>query len=267
MQYYKVVVLDMDGTLLNGKNEVSQVNKETIMELKEQGIQFILASGRPYDSIVPYAVELDLDLPIISANGALVKSVTNDEVIYSSILSTKWVKEILNFAKDTTFAVSLYLKDEIFTFDEDMLNLHKSLEGLDAKKIDSFKGNQSVIKILMANHPDKVNETIKQFELRYKNNLYITSSEPYFLEIMNSNASKGIALEQLIKKMSVSPKEVIAIGNNFNDIAMFEVAGFSVAMSNSPLEVQGIADFVTKSNVDDGVAYVLKKVFKKEVLQ
>src|SRR5690625_4643308 len=81
---YKLVVLDMDGTLLNGENIVSEANKEIILQLSQQGVKFILASGRPYESLVPYAKDLRTDLPIISANGALVKAPDNEEVYFAS---------------------------------------------------------------------------------------------------------------------------------------------------------------------------------------
>lgn len=260
---YKLVVLDMDGTLLNGEHEVSEENRETIMGLMEQGVQFVLASGRPYESIVPYVKDLGLELPIISANGALVKSVINNEVYFSSSLPMQQVEEILDFADQTSFAVSLYLENEIVTFDEEMVNLHSDLEGLKAKKINNFSGNNPIIKILLTDHPDKVNKTISWFESKYKNDLYITSSEPNYLEVMNINASKGIAINNLIKKMDLSAKEVVVMGNNFNDVTMFGIAGLSVAMSNSPQRVREVADFVTKSNVENGVAYALERIFSK----
>lgn len=259
---YKLVVLDMDGTLLNGKNRVPRKNRDAIKNLMERGVQFVVASGRPYESIVPYAKNLCIDLPIISANGALVKSPRTNEVYFSSSLPGKWVEEILLFAQETTFAVSLYLEDEILSFDKNMIDLHNNLEGLEAKKIENFAGNQPVLKILMANQPDIVAETIKRFEKKYRNELYVTSSEPYFLEVMNVNASKGIALKQLMKKLDVSSEEVVVMGNNFNDIPMFDVAGVAVAMANSPHKVQKVSDFVTKSNIEDGVAFALNYLFK-----
>lgn len=259
---YKLVVLDMDGTLLNGENEVSKGNRETIFQLMEQGVQFILASGRPYESLIAYAEDLGMDLPVISANGALVKSAISNDVYFTSNVPSNLVKEILHAVEGTSFAVSLYLEDGILTFDDNMMELHKNLEGIKARKIESFTDDLPVLKILLSDHPDKVTDMFTRFELKYENDLYITSSEPYFLEIMNNDASKGLALSQLMKKMEISAEEVVVLGNNFNDVAMFDVAGFSVAMANSPQDVQGMADFVTKTNAEDGVAYALRKLFK-----
>ena len=258
---YKLVVLDLDGTLLNDEHEVSRENRTTISCLKKQGVQFMLASGRPYKSIVPYAMDLGLDLPIISANGSIVKSPKDNDVYVSSSLPKELAKEIIDFAKEQMFSISLYLENNILTFNDDLINLHRDLEKLEARKITRFLFEQPIFKILLVHHPKKIKETLHWLGTKYKNKLHITSSEQNFIEVMNINASKGIALKHLMKKMGLPSQEAIVFGNNFNDVSMFEIAGLSVAMLNSPYKVRNIADIVTKSNVEDGVAYALKKIF------
>lgn len=263
---YSLVVLDLDGTLLNDDHKISEKNKDAILHLKKHDVQFMLASGRPHASILPYARELDLELPIISLNGAMVKSPSSDEVYVSSSIPTKEVAKILSHAKKSDFLVSLYSEDKIFTYEDELLNLHSSLEGLKAEKIDEFPEGQQINKILMVNDPEKVSQTMEQLELDYKNQLYITSSEPEFLEVMNRNVSKGIALIHVLKKLKRTNEEVAAFGNNYNDVSMFVVAGLSVVMDNSPPQVKEEANYVTKSNTEHGVAYALKRVFKEVLL-
>lgn len=260
---YSLVVLDLDGTLLNNEHKISKNNKEVILHLKKQGVQFMLASGRPHASILPYARELGLELPIISLNGAIVKSPLSGEVYVSSSIPNKKLVKILSYAKKSDFLVSLYSEDKIFTYDDEMMDLHSSLEGLESEKINVLPEGQEINKILMVNAPNKVRQTMDQLELFYKNELYITSSEPQFLEIMNRNVSKGIALSHVLKKLQRTNDEVVVFGNSYNDVSMFVVAGLAVAMDNSPPQVKEEADSVTKSNTDDGVVYVLKKIFKE----
>ncbi len=256
---YKLVVLDMDGTLLDNDHRVSEANREVIQRLNREGTKVILASGRPYESIHPYVKELGIELPIIAANGALIKCPRSSEVYYSTGLPINLAKEIVEYGKENHYPISLYLDSEVHTFNESMVKVHWELESLNARVIDTFDGGKEVYKIIYKNTPQKIEEAFKHLEQIYKEKLYITRSDDTYLDVMNSNASKGKALHQLLGRLHISSHEVLVMGNSFNDIAMFEVAGFAIAMDNSPQEVKDAADFVTKSNYEDGVAYALDK--------
>lgn len=259
MMQYKLVVLDMDGTLLNNEHHVSIANKEVIHRLKREGTSVVLASGRPYESIYPYVKDLDIDLPIIAANGALIKSPLTSEVYYSSGLPINLAEEIIEYGQENQFPISLYLDGEVHTFNESMVKVHWELEKINARLIDKFVGNRDLFKIIYANTPQKIEEAYIHLEQKYKEKLYITRSDAIYLDVMNINASKGKALYKLMDMLQISSHEVLVLGNSFNDIAMFEVAGLAIAMDNSPQEVKDAANFVTKSNNDDGVAYALDR--------
>ncbi|KKK38933.1 HAD family hydrolase [Mesobacillus campisalis] len=256
---YKLVVLDMDGTLLNDKHQVSAANKEAIQRLKKHGIHIVLASGRPYESIYPYVNELGTDLPIIAANGALIKSPLTSEVYYSAGLPIHLTKEIVEYGQENQYPVSLYLDGEVHTFHESMVKVHWELEKLNAKLIEKFEGKKDLYKIIYRNIPEKIEEAFLHLEKKYRNQLYITRSDDIYLDIMNINVSKGMALRQILETHHFSPDEVVVMGNSYNDTTMFEVAGLSIAMENSPAVVKEAADFVTKSNNEDGVAYALER--------
>lgn len=256
---YKLVVLDMDGTLLDNNHHVSNANLEVIHRLKREGVSVALASGRSYESIYHYIEELGVDLPIIAANGALIKSPLSSEVYFSSGLPINLAKEIVEYGQENQYPISLYLNGEVQTFNEGMVKIHWELEKLNARVIDEFEGKRDLYKIIYVNTPEKIEEAFKHLEQKYKEKLYITRSDDIYLEVMNINASKGKALHQLMDMLHISSHEVLVMGNSFNDIAMFEVAGLAIAMDNSPQEVKDAADFVTKSNNDDGVAYALDR--------
>jgi Cof subfamily protein (haloacid dehalogenase superfamily) len=254
---YKLVVLDMDGTLLDNNHHVSKANKEVIHKLKREGTSIVLASGRPFESIYPYVKDLGIDLPIIAANGALIKSPLTSEVYYSSSLPINLAKEIIEYGQENQYPISLYLDGEVHTLNESLVKMHWELEKINARLIDQFESNRELFKIIYANTPQKIEEAYKHLEQKYKGELYITRSDAIYLDVMNTNASKGKALHQLMDMLHISSHEVLVMGNSFNDITMFEVAGLAIAMDNSPQEVKDAADFVTKSNNDDGVAYTL----------
>lgn len=256
---YKLVVLDMDGTLLNNDHHVSEANIEVIQRLNREGTKVVLASGRPYESIYPYVKELGIDLPIIAANGALIKCPLSSETYYSTSLPIHLAKEIVEYGKENQYPISLYLDSEVHTFNESMVNVHWELESLNARVIDRFEDGKEIYKIIYKNTPQKIEEAFKHLEQKYKEKLYITRSDDTYLDVMNINASKGKALYQLLDRLQISSNEVLVMGNSFNDIAMFEVAGFAIAMDNAPQDVKDAADFVTKSNNEDGVAYALDR--------
>lgn len=261
----KLVVLDMDGTLLTDDHQVSKKNKEAIGRLKEKGVGVILASGRPYQSIYPYAKDLGLDLPIIGSNGAFVKSPLDEKIYNHSYLPLDLAQEIVDYGLKHNHTVSLYMEEDVFTFDDEMARFHWELEGLRADKITDpkiCKMDQIPTKIIYYDQPERITKAFKILEKDYGQKLYVTCSGEVFLDFMNIEVSKGNALKQLMKEMNLSKDEVMAIGNNFNDVAMFEVAGLAIAMDNSPQDVKDQADYVTLSNTEEGVAFALDKYIK-----
>ncbi|AGB41736.1 HAD-superfamily hydrolase, subfamily IIB [Halobacteroides halobius DSM 5150] len=258
---YKLVAIDMDGTLLNNQHQVSIENKKTIKQLAKQGIGFVLASGRPYDALHPYTQELEVYLPLITANGSVIKSTIDNKVYHKWQMPLKLAQKIYHYGLRNNFAVSLYFEDEIVTFDEELAQGHRELEKIEPKvmEVEEFEFTKAPIKILYYNNSDEITKAFSKLTKQYADKLYITRSDDEFLEFLNADVSKGMALEYLIERLDLTAEEVIAIGNNHNDIAMFEVAGLAVAMDNAPQEVKEEADFITKSNLDNGVAYALKK--------
>ncbi|GLC90040.1 Cof-type HAD-IIB family hydrolase [Lysinibacillus piscis] len=256
---YKLVVLDMDGTLLNDNHGVSEANKEAIHRIKKMGVGVTVASGRTYESIYPFIEDLGIDLPIIAANGAFIKNPLSGEVYYSESLPRHLAEEIIEYGQKHQFEMSLYLDAEVHTFNESMAKVHLELEKLQAKLIDKFDSDKELYKIIYGQTPEKIEEACEYLADKYKDSLYITRSADMCLDVMNMNVSKGNGLQQVMEKLHISPEEVIVMGNSFNDLPMFEVAGLAIAMDNAPQEVKNMADFVTISNNDDGVAHALTK--------
>ncbi len=257
---YKLIAIDMDGTLLNNKHKVSNRNKEIIKKLVNQGVNFVLASGRPYQALHSYTKELEVYLPLITNNGSIIISSLDGRVYNKVSLSLNIAEEIIEYAQNKGHQLSLYFDDEVKTFNQELAEIQDELEGMSPEVISEITLSKAPIKVIYYDNKEKIEESYKILSKEYSDSLYITSSEENILEIMDARVSKGKGLEYMMKRMNIQKEEVMAIGNNFNDVTMFKVAGMAVAMENSPKAVKEKADFVTKSNQDDGVAYALDKL-------
>ncbi|MFO7819428.1 MAG: Cof-type HAD-IIB family hydrolase [Halanaerobacter sp.] len=261
---YKLVAIDVDGTLLNNNKEIPAENKEMMERLADEGVNFILASGRPYQSLKPYTEELEVYLPLISANGSMVKCCLTDRVYHKSNLPLAKAQEIVDYGLDNGYGISVYYEGKILTSHQEMVKGHVELEGIRPEVEEELRLSKPPIKIIYYGSEEKIDHAYSFLGEKYQHQLYITRSDEEYLEVMNIEVSKGEALEYMMDKMNLEAEEVIAIGNNFNDVAMFETAGLAVAVENAPQEVKEQADFVAKSNQDNGVAHALQKIIVED---
>ncbi|AGB41735.1 HAD-superfamily hydrolase, subfamily IIB [Halobacteroides halobius DSM 5150] len=258
---YKLVAVDMDDTLLDENQQISKKNREVISSLLDQKINIVLASGRPYASLATYADNLGVVLPLITANGSLIKCSLTDKIYHKLNLNLKYAQEILTYAQEYDYEISVYYEDKIITNYSARAKLHRELKEVNNIVLDkNLELESDPIKLLLHHQEDEILEQgFKDLEDKYEEQLYITSAGVESIEVMTQGANKGNALTYIMNKLNIKPEEVIAIGNGDNDLPMFEVAGLAVAMGNSLEQVKQQADFVTKSNQQDGVAYALEK--------
>ncbi|MGM0502276.1 MAG: Cof-type HAD-IIB family hydrolase [Bacillota bacterium] len=261
---YKLVAIDVDGTLLDDDKNISTENKKVIEKLADQGVSFILASGRPYQSLTPYTKKLEVYLPLISANGSVVKCSLTEKTYHKCNLPLDLAQEIINYGVENDYGVSVYYDGKIITTSQEMAEGHWELEKIRPEVVADLKLEKEPIKVIFYGTEEKIDQAYPFLRAEYQKKLYVTRSADEYLEVMNFEVSKGKALQYMIDKMNIKAEQVVVIGNNFNDVAMFEVAGVAVAMGNSPQEVKEEADFVTKSNQESGVADALKKIFLRK---
>ncbi|GAB6100338.1 Cof-type HAD-IIB family hydrolase [Halanaerocella petrolearia] len=258
---YKLVAIDMDDTLLDDQHRVSKKNREVINYLLKQGINVVLASGRPFGSLAPYAQDLGIVMPIISANGSLIKCLLTDKIYHKLNLQSELAQDILEYGKENDYIISVYYEDQIATNYSKRAEIHRELKEVETVTIDrDLEIDKAPIKLLLHHEEEEIARAgFDQLRSEYLKELYITSAGGSSIEVMNQKATKGKALEYVVDRLNIDSESVIAIGNGHNDIPMFEVAGLSIAMDNSLSQVKEVADFVTKSNQEDGVAYALEK--------
>ena len=268
---YKMIVLDLDGTLTNSQKRISPPTKEALFEIQEQGIIVVLASGRPINGVLPLAKELRLDhydSYILSFNGARITRCRNWETIYNKCIPTSVIQPILDITKQ-------YPGVDLFAYDTEAIlsaiepNEYTEMESFICKMpihpIDHFVDHVTfpVNKLLIAGEPDVIEALMKVLQAKFNGLLNIYRSEPYYLEIMPQNIDKAHSLQKLISSIGISPEEMICCGDGYNDITMIEYAGLGVAMGNAQSIVKETADFITLSNDEDGVLHVIKNFLVK----
>ena len=259
---YKMIAIDMDGTLLTPELKISRETIDTVRKVIDQGVIVTLSTGRMYTAALPFALELQLDVPLITCNGALIKCARTGREYNKKTISKEHCMEMLEYCISSDLHTSLYKDDEIYTSASYNLHIHEKIDKSEPKVIDDIKSavDDNIIKIMMSSKNKSAleyhSETIYK---SYKDILNVYFSLPWFTEAVHKEANKRHALQYLSKHFGIKKEEVIAIGDNFNDMDMIQYAGLGVAMGNSPEYLKKSADYVTLSNDEDGVRHVLEK--------
>ncbi len=264
---YKILVLDLDGTLTNNKKELPVKNQETVIKAQaEKGTIVVLASGRPMYGITPLAKALKMDEfggYILSFNGGKTINFKDKSIIQELILPHELLPDLYASSKEYGMELISYEDDFIITENPDDIYVQKEafLNKMPCKKVDSFLDyiTFNVPKCLMVGDAERVAEILPAMREKYGEHLNIFRSEPYFMEIMPHGIDKAQSLGKLLEHLQMSKDELMAIGDGFNDLTMIQFAGMGVAMSNAQQVVKDAAKYITLSNEEDGVAHVVEK--------
>lgn len=256
----KLIAVDLDDTLLNSQVQISEENKKVIKECQEQGIHFTFATGRMFRAAVNFAKEVKLDLPLITYQGALVKTIAEEEIQHH-VIEKEVAVEVIEFLKDFDLQLNVYMNDHLYVEKmNDYGDHYVSLSGV-GHEITKFP--QGLItdptKILLAGDEKILEKAQVEGEKLFGNKLTITKSKSYFLEFGNKKSKKSIALKDLGESLGIKREEIMAIGDGMNDLDMLEFAGLGVAVENGNSQVKEIADYITESNDNHGVAKAIRK--------
>lgn len=275
----KLICIDMDGTLLNSKHEISERNKEALKKANSLGVKIAITTGRLFCSARYYADLIGIDSPVIGSNGAYIKHKYDDIAILENPIPKNIAIEIYKIVKKHGLTVNFNSWDTLIREDEVPAThaytiMNKDLP--DDKKV-KFIVNSDVIEtisnfdgkilkgIVIEEAEDKDNLWAAKDELKetFGDRLHVVSSGTDNFEVMVGTTSKGNAVAHLADTFNINPEEVMCIGDSENDISMLKFAGVSVAMGNGLQMVKDIADFVTDTNNNDGVAKAIEMfVFK-----
>lgn len=289
---YKLIVADLDGTLLNQYGEVTRKTKEIIKQVQEKGIEFIIASGRPIDSIKTIAKEIESKKYFISGNGAILYDIEKDEIIYENTLKKQKVLDIIKICEENSIYYNIYTEKEIIAKGLDCNVLYYYKENLKKEEQNKTHINivqdiydyilnreEKVIKITICDKTKIIFNSIMRklkeisdievLEVSHMSRKMITQGteeipiEYFYTEISAKNVDKWEAIEMLAEKLEIKAEEIIAIGDNINDKKMIEKSGMGIVMGGSTPVVTEIANYITTKNTEDGVAKALEEIILK----
>lgn len=262
---YQVLVLDLDGTLTNSKKEISEPTRKALLEIQENGKIIVLASGRPVNGIVPLAKALELERfggYMLAFNGARITKCSTGDVIYNRTIPPEVIRPIWEYAKSIPgLDIISYTDKKVLSgiAPNQYVRLESSINGMEVVPVEDFPSflNFPVNKLLICGNGEVLETMIGPLQKQYHGLLNIYRSEPYFLEIMPRNIDKAHSLQKLLSSIGLTADQMICCGDGYNDLSMIEYAGLGVAMANAQPLIKESADFITRSNDEDGILHVI----------
>ncbi len=274
---YKMLVSDMDYTLLNKEKKVSKRNRDAIRKAMEKGVHMVVATGRIYTSARVYARLLGVNTPIIASNGAIIREAAfanlkdTEKTIYKQTLDVEAVKEMVRlshkygvfchfFTEDTIYAEKLvnvslrYTEWNKYLGEEDQvkIRIEEDMENAIVQE------KTDILKAVVVDDDDTKLQKLRE-DIMSTGVVSASQSMKGNLEVMNRDVSKGNAVKTLAAMYGISREEVIAIGDNENDMSMIEYAGLGIAMGNAEECLKNAADHITCDYQEDGVAEAIER--------
>lgn len=262
---YRAIALDLDGTLTNHEKVVTPKTREALLQASAKGAVIILASGRPTYGIEPVAECLELNKQggyILSYNGGNIVNAKTGEKLFSQFLPDEVIPELYAYAKEHGHALLGYAGNEIITEmpDDQYVKEESRINKMNIRKVDNLFESLEPhpTKLLMTGDPTLMLKAEEELVEKLGDRMDIFRSAPFFLELVPKGIDKAKSLTRLLTKINLTPADLIAFGDGYNDLSMLKLAGMGVAMENAAPEVRAEADYVTLSNEEDGVAAALE---------
>ncbi len=264
MPKVKLIALDIDETILSKEDKISIGVRKAIKTAQDKGIKVVLATGRMHRAAMPIASDLNLDTPIISYQGALIKEFkTSSKTIFSCSIKENLAREAIHLLRETNAQVNVYLNDELHSEKEnDRLEQYCKKQKVTYTKVasfDTFKEFEPCKILAIGNNKEETDEIQKKLRAHFKKELYIIKSTPVFCEINDNRISKGNAVLYLADKWGIKQTETMAVGDQNNDIEMLKAVHIKVAMGNATDELKSVANFITEDIANDGVRVAIEK--------
>ena len=260
---YKLLALDLDGTLLNSGLRLSDTNAEAVRAAMERGIQVVLATARFYGIALRTATRLESQTPLICSNGALVKRPTDGAELLHLRLDHDLAREVTTLGDDRGWEMFTTIGDTTYMQMRPGIIPERLPGGLKIAERQSDHMDEGQPTCVLVFGEEGVNEIADRFLLAYEGRAGFSinrpTNSPHYVILTHPEADKARALEIVLKDLGVAPEETLAMGDSESDIGMFRLAGLGIAMRNSPDEVLREALHVAPSNDEDGVAWAVRK--------
>ena len=261
----KLIAIDMDGTLLRSDKTISEESKRAITAAKESGMKVVITTGRPLKATELFLEECQLQDPgdySITFNGGLIQKNDTGEVLSAASLSSKDVNDIYHLLNELDLPMSAVGYNAIFetSHAEGKPSFYREIQPLlEVKEGISVEDIPEVTKIVTARTAEEIDSKMPLISESYYDRFTIVKSQPVLLEFMPNGVHKANGLKFLAEELNIKPEDMMAIGDMENDYSMIDYVGLGVAMGNGDERIKDIAQYVTKSNDEHGVAHAIKK--------
>lgn len=270
---YKLLVLDVDGTLLNDAKEITKRTLSALLKIQQMGVRVVLASGRPSYGLMKVAKTLELGNYggfILSYNGCQIINAQNGEILFERRINPEMLPYLEKKARKNGFALFTYHDNLILTNNSDDEHVLDEAELNDLVVIEEEEFSTAIdfapCKCMLVSDDEAALVALEEhWKKRLSGVLDVFRSEPFFLEVVPRSVDKANTLGALLEHLGVKREEVMAIGDGTCDVAMLQLAGMGVAMGQAPDSVKACADYITASNEEDGVAAAVEKMILAEV--
>jgi Cof subfamily protein (haloacid dehalogenase superfamily) len=279
---YKLLATDMDGTLLKNNKEISCENIASLKKAYNRGVEIVICTGRSYSAVIPYMKKLDLPCWVVTNNGAVIRD-KEGKVISVTYIKPEKLKRVIELLKAEK-EIYYHISDSHKTYIQSIIQRIRGIYGFIVKnKGDVLKacfwsvwvvllngshqkvnfntfikeGRKGAGVFILSDCPDKLKSL--SHKLCQIGEIEVTSSGWDNIEVLDENANKGQALKQLAGLLNIKQEEVVAVGDHLNDLSMISYAGLGVAVGNGVKEVIEKADWVTKTNEENGIAYLIEE--------
>lgn len=269
MNNYRLIAVDLDGTIVKSDQTISSYTQEVLLRVQRQGIKVVIASGRPTYGTSHVANTLHLDEfggYVMSYNGGEICNWTTKEMLHAQTLDNDVLPYIYKFAREHNMPIMTYMGKEVVSevADNDYIRYSSMRNRMPIRQVENFlETTQSapIVKCIIVGASEQLQSVEAELQTALGQRASAYRSEPFFLEIVPHGIDKARGLEVLLQKTGIRQAELIAFGDGYNDIPMLQFAGMGVAMENAAKEIKKAANMVTCSNNDDGVALAIEKLF------
>lgn len=273
MTHYRLLVTDVDGTLLDRSHQLPEVNAAAIRDFKARGGRFTLATGRIELAVRSFIGELGLDTPMILYNGARVVDPKTGQCLWQTHLPPASVEAALAILKELPVDVNLYSEGQLYVESvTPAVQAHLEKDKVAANEVGDLlaffrtRCPGPVTKLLIIGEDPAFRAFAEELERRLGSPMpvHLVSSDPIYLEMLPLDASKGLGLRRLCRLLDIPVEQVVAVGDAPNDLDMIEAAGVGVAVANAHPDVLAAADYIAPACDEGGIAHVIRRFFLAE---
>ncbi len=263
---YRLIALDMDGTVLNSQHQISAENKAAIQKARDNGVYVVLASGRPPEGLHQYLEELGMSTEhdyVLPYNGGQVRHIQTNDIIRAYALTKEDACGLAGIARDLNLNIHAFSKEHglITPSNNHYTDVEAKLNNMPitVMNFEDLADDDIIQKVMFIDDESILSPAIEKMPAELYEQYTVVRSAPFFLEILHNKTNKGLGVASLAEHLGIQQSEVICMGDAGNDLHMLQYAGLGIAMENASEELKAHAQFITKSNDEHGVAHAIEQ--------